>query len=130
MGRFREVKRLARGALHIEFAVPALYYPVPSATPVPCTVRVLDPRKGPTMLGALPGGAHQQQYATVAEAEPIVIFLTSDVPNPRVNGVVSVEQDEAYRIQFAHPADGITITTKVTRLAKGDAQFATLALPA
>lgn len=115
--RVREALRRGRRDLHREMSVPALYIPVPNATPIPCTVR---PQDLPTANGK-PGGA-DAGYAQQSDAKPRLIFITDDAPVMiRVNAVVSVEPGEAYRISFVHPAHGITITADVTRLSATDA---------
>ncbi len=114
-GRFRDIKRQGRQRLHQAMGVPALYIPVQGATPVPCTVRVHSKFAA---LGQLSGNSGDAERA---EAEPKIIFLASEVPTPRVNGVVSVEPGEAYRVAASDPVDDITITAKVTRLSVKDA---------
>ncbi len=97
-------------------SVPALYIPVPNATPIPCTVR---PQDLPGANGK-PGGG-DQGYAQVADLKPKLVFITDDAPGHiRVNAVVSVEPGEAYRIAFVHPAHGVTITADVVKLAGAD----------
>lgn len=116
--RVREAMRRGRRDLHREMSVPALYIPVPNATPIPTTVRTHDL---PNANGK-PGG-RDDGYAQNADAKPRLIFLADDAPALiRVNAIVSVEPGEAYRIQFVHPAHGITITADVTKLTAAEAQ--------
>lgn len=98
-------------------SVPALYIPVPGATPIPCTVR---PQDLPAANGK-PGGSDVGN-AQIADLKPRLIFITDDAPTMiRVSAVVSVEPGEAYRIAFVHPPHGVTITADVTRLSPVDA---------
>ncbi|MGN5375806.1 hypothetical protein [Sphingomonas hankookensis] len=116
--RVREALRRGRRDLHREMSVPALYIPVPNATPIPLTVR---PQDLPGANGK-PGGG-DQGYAQVADLKPKLVFLAEQVPAPLrpKTGVVSVESGEAYRIEFVHPAHGVTITADVVRLSAAEA---------
>lgn len=116
--RVREALRRGRRDLHREMSVPALYIPVPNATPIPLTVR---PQDLPGANGK-PGGG-DQGYAQVADLKPKLVFLAEEVPAPLrpETGVVSVEPGEAYRIKFVHPAHGVTITADVVRLSAAEA---------
>lgn len=118
MSRFREQKRRMRRDLHREAAVPALYIPVPSATPVPCTVRVHH--KGtPLQVGNLPG---LQGSAQTVEPEDRIRFQMSDFPAPlRRNAVISVETGEAYRIDHVYPADDEFQSARVIVLSPDEA---------
>lgn len=109
--RFRDLKRKARADLHQHMQVRALYLLTPTSTPVPCTVRVWTKWGA---LGQLPGKG--EGWAEIQEAEPKIIFMVSDVPNPRKNALVSIERGEAYRVETSDPPDDITITAKVVRL--------------
>lgn len=109
--RFRELKRKARRDLHAHMEVPALYLLTPASIPLPCTVRIW------TKWGALGQLAGRDAgWAELMEAEPKIIFMVDQVPNPRKNALVSIERGEAYRIDHADPADDITVVTKVVRL--------------
>lgn len=103
MSRLRDHKRRMRGDLHREMSVPALYFVTPTATPVPCTIRVWLKTEN-QMTGDLPGF----QGAERAEPEDRVRFDLSEFPCsilPRRIGVVSVEAGEAYRLDHGYPAD-------------------------
>lgn len=100
MSRFRDIKRQARRDVHAELYVPAVYIPVPNATPVPCTVRVHRKREDPMADAGMPGSAQ------MVVSEDRIRFFLPDLPAiRRVNAIVSVEAGEAYRIEFLYPAD-------------------------
>lgn len=104
MSRLRDHKRRMRGDLHREMSVPALYFVTPTATGVPCTVRVWLKTEN-QMTGDLPGF----QGAERAEPEDRVRFDLSEFnPSalPRRIGVVRIVEDvEAYRLDHGYPAD-------------------------
>lgn len=121
MSRFRDVKRRARGDLHREMSVAALYIPAPSATPVSCTVRVWT-KVEQHMVGKLAG---LQGVAEMAEPEDRIRFDLAQIPKPYRNAIVSVEPGEAYRIDHLYDADLGYQTARVLRLAASE----TTALP-
>jgi hypothetical protein len=117
MSRLRDIKRQVRGDLHLQAAVPALYIPVPNATPVACTVRVW--LKSDEMTGA----AAQEGSAMMTNPEDRLRFDLAEFSAPlRVQtAVVSVEAGEAYRIDHLYPADLGYQTARVTRLSASEA---------
>lgn len=118
MGRFREIKRQMRRDVHNEASVPALYIPVPSATPVECTVRV-HRRADYPMMGDSPMFTGE---AMMAVTEDRLRFLRSDLPDYlRTNSIVSVETGEAYNIEFWYPRDDQYVTARVTPLTEAEA---------
>lgn len=98
MSRLRDIKRRARGDLHREMSVAAVYIPVPDATPVPCTVRVWRKREDPET------GNLTQGSAQIVVSEDRIRFDLAEV-RPRRQAIVSVEAGEAYRIEFLYPVD-------------------------
>lgn len=120
MGRLRDIKRRARGSLHREMSVPALYFVTSTTRPgIECAVRVW-PKTENQMVGDLPG----VQGAERAEPEDRLRFDLADFPPsrmPRRLGVVSVEPGEAYRIDHLYPADLGYQTARVTRLSAEEA---------
>lgn len=97
---------------------PALYIPVPNATPVPCTVRVWA-KTDPMQVGDLSG---LQGSATLGEPEDRIRFLRSELPAfIRTNAVFSVEAGEAYRIELLYPEDDQFQTARVVRLTAAEA---------
>lgn len=119
MGRFRELKREMRNAVHSEASTAALYIPVLNATPVPVTVRV-HRRSDMPNIGESPlyGGE-----AMMAITEDRLRFKRSELPDHlRVKSVVSVEAGEAYRIEFWYPRDDQFITARVTPLLEAEAE--------
>ena len=115
MSRLRDIKRTARGSLHREMAVPALYFPAPDVTPIDCTVRTW--LKSDDMTGNSDiDGAPQ-----VANPEDRIRFDLAEVPTLRRGGVVSVEPGEAYRIDHLYPVDLGYQTARVLRLSAAEA---------
>jgi len=98
--------------------VAALYIPVSGATPVPCTVRVHRKTQDP-MTGDLQSmnGAAQS-----AVPEDRIIFFLPDLPAiRRTNAIVSVEDGEAYKIDFLYPPRDEWQTARVTPLSATEA---------
>ena len=125
VSRFREEKRRMRRDLHLEMSVPALYIPVPNATPVPCTVRLWLKSEG-SMLGD--ARASSLTAADRAEPEDRIRFDRGELMLLRNSAVVSVEAGEAYRLDFVYPADDQFQTARVVRLSAAEA--ADLPVPA
>lgn len=100
MSRLRQAKRRMRADVHREGAVRALYIPAPSATPVPCTVRVwLKTDQFVKPMGST-------DAAQMAEPEDRLRFDLSQFSHALFrNAVVSIEPGEAYRIDHLYPAD-------------------------
>lgn len=123
-GRFREMKRQARAAVHREMSVAALYIPAPSATPVPCTVRLWPKieQQNVSMQG-LTGGAN------MAEPEDRIRFNLSQFSAKLFpQAIVSIEPGEAYRVDHLYDVDLGYQTARVVRLTA--AQAAGLPVPA
>lgn len=120
MGRFRELKREMRNAVHSEASVAALYIPAPSATPVEVTVRVHRRSDMPNIGESSVYGGE----ALMAITEDRLRFKRSELPDHlRVKTpVVSVEAGEAYRVEFWYPQDDQFITARVTPLLGEDAE--------
>lgn len=120
MGRFREIKREMRLAVHGEASVAALYIPVPNATPVPVTVRVHRRADMPNIGESSVYGGE----AMMAITEDRLRFKRSELPSHLRSGtpVVSVEDGEAYRVEFWYPRDDQFITARVTPLPVGEAE--------
>lgn len=118
MGTIRDIKRTARGGLHREMSVPALYIPAPDATPVPVTVRVWRKREDPA-IGDMPGSNSTPGQMVVSEDR--IRFDLCELSSPRRNAVVSVEPGEAYRIDYLYPADLGYQTARVVPLSATDA---------
>lgn len=116
MTTIRDIKRRARGSLHSNMSVPALYTAVTGATPVDCTVRVW------TSFAAIgqpvTGG---QEYADRQDVTPKIRFLLAEIPAPRRGAVVSVETGEAYRVDHINAVDDEYVTAEVTRLTAAEA---------
>lgn len=119
MGRFRDIKRQMRRALHGELCCPALYIPATGATPVPVTVRV-HRRSDMPMLGEMNG---YDGAATMAFTEDRIRFVRSELPDfLREGAIVSVEAGEAYKCEFWYPRDDEFITARVVPLKGAEAE--------
>jgi hypothetical protein len=119
MGRFREIRREMRLAVHSEASVAALYIPVPNATPVPVAVRVHRRSDMPNIGESSVYGGE----ALMAITEDRLRFKRSELPDHlRVKSVVSVEAGEAYRVEFWYPVDDQFVTARVTPLLEADAE--------
>lgn len=116
MSRFRDNKRRARGDLHREMSVPALYISASGADPVPCTVRVWLKTEN-QMVGELSGFPSAER----AEPEDRLRFDITEIAAPRRLAVVSVETGEAYRIDHLYPVDLGYQTARVVRLSAAEA---------
>ena len=116
MGRLRDIKRQVRGSLHREMSAPALYIPVPDATPVPVTVRVWRKREDPVTgdLQSMHGAAQ------MAVSEDRLRFDLSEIAVLRRNAIVSVEAGEAYQVEFLYPADLGYQTARVVPLPEAE----------
>jgi hypothetical protein len=112
----RAIKEQARRDLHDAMKVAALYLPEwpvaeeeePEA--IPCNVRIHTKFKA---LGDLAGTS--LSYAETQEPTPKAIFMREEV-DPINNAVISVSVDEAYRIAFVHPKDGLTTTVDIVSM--------------
>ncbi|PZR90336.1 MAG: hypothetical protein DI537_19160 [Stutzerimonas stutzeri] len=115
MSRFRDIKRQARLDLHEELQVEAYYIGTPDSTPVPCTVRV---HTSFNALGDQKGTNFNS--AEMLDRQPEIIFLRSEIPEPKRGAIVSVEPGEAYRVGVIHPADGITIKADIVPMQRAE----------
>jgi hypothetical protein len=116
MAGWRALKRRARLDLHRAFEVPAFYRAPGSALWVKCRVRVHDYIDE---LGRVRGTSHF--YAEREEMIPKIIFLASEVI-PERGGIVSIEAEEAYRLDHTEPRDNVTISADAIRLSINDIQ--------
>lgn len=115
MALWRDIKNRARRHVHKTFMVPALYKAPGNPSWVKCHVRV-HPSISP--LGRPQGTSYI--YAERGEFQPEIIFLANEVVPVR-GGIVSVEFDEAYKIDHTLPRDGLTITAPAFRLSETEA---------
>lgn len=116
MNPIRTIKRKARRDLHQHSQVAALYIPAPNADPVPCSVRVWRKREDPMASSDADGSM------SMATSEDRIRFFLPELPAiRRVNGIVSVEAGEAYRIEFLYPADDEWQTARVVPLSTAEA---------
>lgn len=115
MRSFRDIKRQARSDVHRELRVAALYLESPSATPVPCFVRVMTKFAA---LGDMKGTSFN--YAERIDQTPRLILWCEELPEPKRNAIISVEPGEAYQIDNIEPADGQTITVLVVAMDPAD----------
>jgi hypothetical protein len=121
MQSFRDIKRKARRHLHKIMQVAAFYVPDREdylAPIIPVKVRV---HYKESTLGGLKGTSfHTVEHE---EIDPKIIFLIDEMPKPTRNAVVSVDFVEAYRIDTVEVVDDLTVTAKVIRLDRAEANL-------
>lgn len=113
---FRDIKTLARKALHNAMQVPALAYTDGPAGPSEA-VRM---RVNSKIANAGDLAGTSLAYAESVETNPHLIFLVAEHVPERGN-VYSVALDEAYRVDHTEPTDTITITAICNRLTEEEA---------
>lgn len=120
VGKFREKLRSGRRVLHDRMGDPALYFAPPyvggDTVVTPITVRVHE-HFG--LLGDLKGTNFN--YAEVEDQSPRIVFMRDEI-TPVRNMVVSVAPGQAYRVDTVSPPNDITVTARVVRLMKEDAE--------
>lgn len=114
---FRKLKDEARGVLHDTLRVRALYLETRDATPVPVNVRVHSKWGA---LGDMKGTSYH--FAEHVEQQPKIMFLVSEVAEPKRNAIVSVAPGEAYILDHRELPDGITVTAPATRMPANEAE--------
>jgi hypothetical protein len=125
----REIKRQARSDLHQAMQVPALYLTlnpayvepvvdpdIPQYLETPVNIRVHSKFKA---LGDMKGTNFH--FAEMIEEMPRLVFWREEFDNLERNAIVSVEENEAYRIDTVEPPDDQTVTAVCTRLDSTDA---------
>lgn len=115
------MKRQMRRDLHREMLVPALYIETPTATPIPCTVRL---HTKTSVFGDLAGSHDAHQI----EITPKAIFWLTEIAKPKRNAVISVEPGEAYRLDTPQPEDDEFVSVNIVKL--DAAECAGLPVPA
>ncbi|MBB5985929.1 hypothetical protein [Sphingobium lignivorans] len=110
------MRRMRRDA-HSQWAVPALYIAFAGAEPRDVTVR-LWLKSDNNMVGALQG----MSSAEMAEPSDRIRFDLKEISAVRRNAIVSVEDGEAYRIDFQYPPYRGFQTARVTRLSTEEAE--------
>ena len=115
---FRDIKRQARRSLHEAMRVPAFYIERTDAEPVLIHVRVH------TKFEEV-GEISERDVGNAARHErvPSLIFMIDELQEKGIGwrkmprtAIISVEPNEAYRIDNTLPPDDITITAHVTIL--------------
>lgn len=125
----RAIRRKARGDLHNALRVPAVYVPLVGAA-VPLHVR--DHTK--FRVNAIEGAVRSGSGAMVDRQEmaPSIIFMRAELADLGLTlikgGIVSIEVDEAYRLDNAEAPDDITVKWFVTAITD-KTKLATLPLP-
>lgn len=104
MKSFRDIKRRARGDVHRHMRVPALYIESVGAKPRRVMVR---PHTQFSALGDMKGTSFS--YAERIEFTPTCIFWRDELPEPRRNAIITVQEGEAYYLDTVLPPDGQTI---------------------
>lgn len=113
---FRDIKKLARTALHSAMKVQAKVYtggPAGPSADVFCRVNSKVAQAGDLAGTSL-------AYAESVETAPKLIFLVADHV-PARGYVYSISVDEAYRVDHVEPTDTITITANCVRLTTSEA---------
>lgn len=107
----RDIKRRARRHLHLGMRVPALYLLDPSTEGV-----LINPRVHTKFaaLGTFNGGAER------LDVTPKLRLDRTEVPSPKTNTFVSVEEGEMYRIVTAEPPDGEFVSVVVVSLSQAE----------
>lgn len=129
MQNIRDIRRKARTDLHMAMRVPALLC-LPGVTPafVPRLLHVRDHTK--FRVNAIEGAVRSGngQMVDRQEMAPSIIFMRSEVAATGItlmkNMIVSIERDEAYRLNNAEAPDDITVkwfVTAITNKAELDA---------
>jgi hypothetical protein len=114
---FRDIKRRARRDLHLTMRVPILYIESKGATPIPTYARVHTKFEEVGEISERDVG-----NATRHERVPSLIFMIDELQAAGIpwrkmpHAIISVEPNEAYRIDNTLPPDDITITAHVTVL--------------
>ena len=113
----RDIRRKARRELHDAMKVPAYYIP-PTGAPVLLHVRDHTKFRVNAIEGAVRSG--NGQMVDRQEMAPSIIFMRDEVAAAGItlvkNGIVSIERDEAYRLQNAEAPDDITVKWFVTAI--------------
>lgn len=103
-----------------------MLYPTAGVTPIPCSVR-LWLRVDRNVVGDI---AERHVSAEMAQSEDRVRFRISETGKLLRNAVLSVEVDEAYRIEFLYQIDDEFQTARVVRLSQDELAPLNLAVPA
>ena len=124
----RSIRRKARRDLHNALRVPAVYVPR-TGTPVLVHIRDHTKFRMNVIEGARSGGG---QMVDRQEAAPSIIFMREELVSLGVTllkgGVISVERNEAYRLDNAEAPDDITVKWFVTQI-NTLSELASLPLP-
>lgn len=119
---FRQIKQKGRMDIHEKLKVEGFYLKDPlDKNPVKITVRVWTKW---LELGKITGNWTEFDDATAK-----ILFLRSEVPNPKVGALVSISKNEAYRISEVEAPDGLTITAKVTVIPESTPYLSDLPYP-
>lgn len=113
----RAIRRKARRDLHNAFRVPAVYIPRAGSGPVLLHVRDHTKFRMNVIEGARFGGG---QMVDRQESAPSIIFMRDELTELGVTllkgGVISIERNEAYRLDNAEAPDDITVKWFVTQI--------------
>lgn len=113
----RSIRRKARRDLHSALRVPAVYVPKLGA---PVLVHVRDHTK--FRVNAIEGAVRSGngQMVDRQEMAPSIIFMRDELAQLGVTlirgGIISIERDEAYRLENAEAPDDITVKWFVTSI--------------
>lgn len=124
----RSIRRKARRDLHNALRVPAVYIPRSGA---PMLLHIRDHTK--FNVNAIEGArVSGGQITNRQEAAPSIIFMRDEVATLGITllkgGIISVERNEAYRLDNAEAPDDITVRWYVTPIT-AVTELATLITP-
>lgn len=117
MASFRDIKRKMRRDLHERMKVAAAYVPVTGA---PVLLHVRDHTK--FVVNAIEGGVRSGsgQMAGRHQALPSIVFMLDEVAAQGItlvrNAIVSIDTNEAYRLEVSHAPDDISVKWSVKQI--------------
>lgn len=129
MQSIRDIRRKARRELHDRMKVRAVYIPLAGE---PKVLHVRDHTS--FRVNAIEGAVRSGSGAMTDRQEmaPSIIFMRDEVADRGItlikNGIISIERDEAYRLQNAEAPDDITVKWFVTAITD-KSELSTLPVP-
>lgn len=116
MSKARKILRKARGDVHSELSVAAIYLTDAEADP-----QVVQVRTHTRAAEIGPGDVSMPGLAERFDTTPRIRFLRSEVSKPKSRtGLVLLSADEGYRIHATRPPYGLTIDAEVSDLDDAD----------
>lgn len=125
----RDIRRKARRDLHNALGIPALYVPK-VGEPVLLHVRHHSKFRVNAIEGAVRSG--NGSMADFQDVAPSIIFMRDEIEASGATlvrgGIISIERNEAYRLDNDEPPDDITVRWFVTAIRRID-ELAALPVP-